>query len=79
MNMLKIPELNLGFGDDKLGCLYDVLREFHPFNTALMQDLLTGKIRVTTLLHDTGVTLIWTKTKHPRKSRRTLNYGYLRQ
>ena len=47
MNMLKIIELNFGIGNTKLGCLDDILRNTPP----LIQDLLTGKKRVTMLLN----------------------------
>ena len=51
MNILKIFELNFGIGDNKLGCLDDILGNTHPLKTALMQDMLTGKKRVTMLLN----------------------------
>ena len=40
--------------------------KLQSLETLLMQDLLTGKKRITLLLNDTEVMNAWVQTKHPR-------------
>lgn len=54
MNILKNPELNLGFNDYKLGCLYYFLGKLYLFKTALMQYLFAWNQHTTALLDASG-------------------------